>query len=126
MGQPKAFSRAARDVIRGMRIHQWLKNVLIFVPAATSHRIFEPAVFRSVFLAFFSFSLCASAGYVVNDLLDLKSDRDHPAKSRRPFASGELSRFFGVVLALLLFLTALGIANLVSRRFMFLLAAYLV
>src|SRR5689334_23792621 len=101
MAQPKILSRAVRDVIRGMRIHQWLKNLLIAVPAATSHRIFEPEVFRSVFLAFFSFSICASAGYIVNDLLDLESDRKHPAKCRRPFASGALSPRFGGILAFL-------------------------
>jgi 4-hydroxybenzoate polyprenyltransferase len=126
MAQPRSFSRAARDVIRGMRIHQWLKNLLIFIPAATSHQILNPDVFRPVFLAFFSFSACASAGYIVNDLLDLKADREHPAKRRRPFASGALSPFFGAVLAILLFLTALGFASVVSRRFMYFLAAYLV
>src|ERR1041384_5317570 len=115
MAESKPFSRVARDVIRGMRIHQWLKNILIFVPAATSHRILDPTVFRSVFLAFFSFSVCASAGYLVNDLLDLKSDRVHPAKCKRPFASGALSPMFGAALSVLLFLTGIGFGALVSR-----------
>jgi len=109
-----------------MRIHQWLKNLLIAVPAATSHRIFEPEVFRSVFLAFFSFSICASAGYIVNDLLDLESDRKHPAKCRRPFASGALSPRFGGILAFLLLVTAIGFGSLISFRFVIFLAGYLV
>jgi 4-hydroxybenzoate polyprenyltransferase len=108
-----------------MRIHQWLKNLLIFVPAATSHRILEPAVFRLVFLAFFSFSVCASAGYLINDVLDLKADRLHPAKRRRPFASGALSARFGLVVAALLFLTGVGLGNLVSRRYVLFLCGYL-
>jgi len=108
-----------------MRVHQWLKNLLLFVPAATSHRIFDPQVARAVFLAFFSFSVCASSGYLINDLLDLKSDRQHPEKKSRPFASGALSPVFGISVAVLLFLTGLGIGNLVSQRYVLFLCAYL-
>jgi 4-hydroxybenzoate polyprenyltransferase len=125
MGQPKTLSRAVRDLIRGMRVHQWLKNLLILVPAATSHRILEPDVFRLVFLAFFSFSVCASAGYLINDLLDLKADRQHPEKRTRPFASGALSPLFGAVVAALLFLTAIGFGSLISRRYVLYLCGYL-
>jgi 4-hydroxybenzoate polyprenyltransferase len=125
MEQRKTFSRAARDAVRGMRVHQWLKNLLIFVPAATAHRILDPAVFTRVFLAFFSFSVCASAGYLVNDLMDLKVDRLHPTKRLRPFARGALSPMFGIALASLLLLTALGFGNLVSRRYVLFLCGYL-
>jgi 4-hydroxybenzoate polyprenyltransferase len=121
----KTFSRAARDAALGMRVQQWLKNLLIFVPAATAHRIFAAGVFPRVFLAFFSFSVCASAGYLVNDLLDLKSDRNHPAKRTRPFASGALSPAFGLALAALLFLTAAGFGNLVSPHYVWFLCGYL-
>jgi len=122
----KTFSRAARDAVMGMRVQQWLKNLLIFVPAATAHHILDAAVFRHVFLAFFSFSVCASAGYLVNDLLDAQSDRRHPAKRLRPFASGALSARFGLTLASLLFLTAVGFGNLVSPRFVWFLCGYVV
>jgi len=108
-----------------MRVHQWLKNLLIFVPAATAHRILTPEVFSQVLLAFLSFSLCASAGYVVNDLLDLKADRRHPSKCNRPFASGALSRIYGAGLSALLFLAAAGLGSLISGRFVFFLCGYL-
>ena len=124
--QPKTLSRAARDVIRGMRVHQWLKNILIFVPATTSHQLLNFEVFRMVFLAFFSFSVCASAGYLINDLLDLKSDRMHPEKKSRPFASGALSPAFGVAVAALLFLTGAGFGRIVSDRYLLYLCGYLV
>jgi 4-hydroxybenzoate polyprenyltransferase len=107
-----------------MRVQQWLKNLLIFVPAATAHRILMPEVFPRVFLAFFSFSVCASSGYLINDLLDLKADRRHPAKCNRPFASGALTPGFGAILAALLFLTAAGFGNLVSPRFVLFLCGY--
>jgi 4-hydroxybenzoate polyprenyltransferase len=61
MVQPRSFFSILRDVIRGMRVHQWLKNLLLFVPAATSHRILDPTVFEPVLLAFFGFSACSSA-----------------------------------------------------------------
>jgi 4-hydroxybenzoate polyprenyltransferase len=121
----KTLSRAARDAVLGMRVQQWLKNLLIFVPAATAHRVLMPDVFPRVFLAFFSFSVCASSGYLINDLLDLKADRSHPAKRDRPFASGALSPRFGLILAALLFLTAAGFGSLVSPRFVLFLCCYL-
>ncbi len=125
MPQQKTFSRAARDAVRGMRVHQWLKNVLVFVPAATAHQILHPEVLSRVFLAFFSFSVCASSGYLINDLLDLKADRQHPSKRSRPFASGALSPAFGISVALLLFLTAVGFGNLVSPHYVLFLLGYL-
>jgi len=112
-------------MLRAMRPHQWLKNILIFVPAATSHRIVEWNTFLPVAVAFFSFSLCASAGYIVNDLLDLQADRKHPEKCRRPFASGALSPASGRVAAVLLFLFALGSAWFVSTRCFLFVCGYL-
>ena len=125
MPRPRTFCRVACDAALGMRIHQWLKNLLIFIPAATAHRILDPDVFVRVFLAFFSFSACASSGYVINDLLDLRADGQHATKRHRPFASGALSRGFGIALAVLLFLTAIGFAATVSRRYVLLLCVYL-
>ncbi len=122
----KTFSRAARDVVRAMRVHQWLKNLLIFVPLAAAHEILQPALFARVFLAFFSFSACASAGYLINDLLDLQTDRQHPSKNRRPFASGALSPGFGIAASVLLVLTAMGFARLVSTNYALFLCGYLI
>ena len=63
----------------------------MFVPAITSHTIFEGAIAGSAALAFFSFSFCASAAYILNDLLDLEEDRRHDSKKQRPFAAGRMS-----------------------------------
>jgi 4-hydroxybenzoate polyprenyltransferase len=126
MAEPKTLTRAALDAMVEMRIHQWIKNILIFVPAAAAHSIFQPVIISRTFLAFFSFSVCASAGYLINDLLDLKSDRLHPSKRNRPFARGALSPRFGISLAVILFLTAVGFGNLVSPHYIFFLCGYLI
>jgi 4-hydroxybenzoate polyprenyltransferase len=126
MRQSKTLPLAARDTVLAMRVHQWLKNLLIFVPAATGHRILMPDVFSRISLAFLSFSLCASAGYVVNDLIDRKADGRHPSKRHRPFASGALPRWYGVLLAAILFAAAVGLGSLISGRFLLFLCGYLV
>lgn len=74
---------------RAMRLHQWVKNLLVFVPMIAAHAFTVPALGASL-LAFFALSLCASAIYVVNDVFDLDDDRSHPKKSSRPLASGAL------------------------------------
>jgi 4-hydroxybenzoate polyprenyltransferase/phosphoserine phosphatase len=78
-------------IIRQMRPHQWMKNLLVFVPLITSHQFTHPALLLKAAIAFLSFGLIASSVYVLNDLLDLQSDRLHHRKRSRPFASGQLS-----------------------------------
>jgi 4-hydroxybenzoate polyprenyltransferase/phosphoserine phosphatase len=95
--------------VKAIRLHQWAKNVLIFLPVLLAHvRAVGPNV--AAVLALFSFGLAASATYIVNDLLDLEADRHHPRKRRRPFASGDLSPFIGVATAVLFLAVSLAIA----------------
>jgi 4-hydroxybenzoate polyprenyltransferase len=92
-----------------LRLHQWLKNLLIVVPALAAHRI-DWTTGSNAILAFISFSLCASGGYVLNDVLDLAADRQHPRKRSRPLASGRLSVTTAIVLILLTWSAGFGIA----------------
>ena len=96
---------------RALRPHQWSKNLLLFVAPAVSHRIFYPDVYPDVFknalLGFVAFSLCASAVYIINDLLDREVDRLDDFKRHRPFASGALSTRAGALMAPLLLLLAI-------------------
>lgn len=80
-----------RSVARAARPHQWVKNLLVFVPLAASHQVADPALLWRSGLAFIAFSLVASAMYLVNDLVDRDRDRNHPDKNRRPLAAGALS-----------------------------------
>ena len=98
-----------RAWIKAIRLHQWAKNALIFLPLLLAHvRAAGPVA--ATFLAFFSFGFAASATYIVNDLLDLEADRHHPRKRLRPFAAGDLSPIAGVLTSLLFFLTSLALA----------------
>lgn len=76
-----------RDYLRAIRVHQWLKNCLVFLPMLGAHQ-FDGVTFLQSLTAFVVFSFVASSVYVLNDLLDLRSDRSHPTKCRRPFAAG--------------------------------------
>jgi 4-hydroxybenzoate polyprenyltransferase len=95
-----------------------MKNCLLFVPILAAHQI--PDVVRScdLLMAFLSFSLCASAVYLANDLLDLDSDRQHPRKKFRPFASGQLSVVTGVLLAPLLLIAAMWLGLQIPGQFL--------
>jgi 4-hydroxybenzoate polyprenyltransferase/phosphoserine phosphatase len=87
IGQRKSIPRS---VIRALRPHQWIKNLLVFLPMILAHR-FDRDTLVSVVCAFVAFSACASTVYLVNDIADLDADRDHPKKRRRPLASGRLA-----------------------------------
>lgn len=111
--------------IKALRLHQWLKNSLIFIPLLAAHLSFSPLVIIQALVAFLSFSLCASSAYLLNDLLDLESDRQHPRKKNRPFASGALSIKAGLVTVPLLFLIGFGLSYfLLSKLFLVVLLAY--
>jgi 4-hydroxybenzoate polyprenyltransferase/phosphoserine phosphatase len=75
-------------LIKELRIHQWVKNLLIFVPLLASHRMLEMPLLLNGLVAFISFGFCASSVYILNDLLDITDDRRHPSKCNRPLASG--------------------------------------
>lgn len=93
-----------RTIVRALRIHQWSKNLLLFVPIVTAHQWHDPASLMVLLGAFAAFSLVASAVYLLNDLADLRADRRHPTKHLRPFAAGMLPVRFGFMLAPALFL----------------------
>jgi 4-hydroxybenzoate polyprenyltransferase len=81
----------AKVWLRALRLHQWIKNILIFLPIIAAHKILDPKRLLPSLMAFFAFGLTASASYLGNDLVDLAADRIHPRKRFRPIAAGELS-----------------------------------
>jgi 4-hydroxybenzoate polyprenyltransferase len=115
----------ARTLLKAIRIHQWAKNILLFVPLLLSHKLHSEAI-GAVIAAFFCFSFMASANYLFNDLLDIESDRRHPAKRLRPFAAGDLPVLGGVALALVLIAASLALLPILPHQFLLWLAVYIV
>jgi 4-hydroxybenzoate polyprenyltransferase len=101
----------AADVVRALRPHQWVKNLLLFVPLLLAHevdRASRSARLADLAVAFAAFCCVASAGYVLNDLWDRDVDRRHPTKRDRPLAAGRLSARAGALLAAGLYLAGLA------------------
>jgi 4-hydroxybenzoate polyprenyltransferase len=97
LARPSAPSRVLAFV-RALRMHQWVKNLLVFVPVVLDHKLFHPATMAKATTAFVAFCCAASSAYILNDILDVEADRLHPTKRHRPFAAGTLSPALGVVL----------------------------
>ncbi len=113
-----------RFLLRAIRPHQWVKNILIFVPPIAAHAIRSPAVVTSAALGFIAFSACASAVYLLNDLADLSSDRQHALKRLRPLAAGDLSPVIAVALSFFLLAAAVGVCAFLPPLFALVLAVY--
>lgn len=112
------------SILRAMRPHQWAKNLLILLPLLLAHSL-EIHGLVTALLAFCSFSLTASATYIVNDLLDIDTDRRHPQKKTRPFAAGDLSALSGIGMSVALLLLAFCGARLLPIGFIAWLLLYL-
>jgi 4-hydroxybenzoate polyprenyltransferase len=114
-----------RNYLKALRVHQWAKNVLVFVPLVAAHKFLDLDLLAQAVTAFIAFSLCASSGYIFNDLLDLPFDRAHPRKRLRPIAAGEVSIFEAVALGLFLLLSSFAVGSLLAIGFLLVLGIYL-
>jgi decaprenyl-phosphate phosphoribosyltransferase len=98
-----------RSVLHLMRIHQWSKNLFIFLPAFFALKLLDGGVINNLFIAFVGFSLLASAVYVFNDMLDIENDKLHPTKKNRPMASGMVKKNEGIILIIFLLLSSFAL-----------------
>jgi 4-hydroxybenzoate polyprenyltransferase len=113
-----------RALWKSLRIYQWVKNLLVFIPLLAAHQLWNPALLADAFMVFLAFGCAASGSYLINDLLDLESDRAHPRKRKRPFASGALPLWTGL-LAIPLMLGGVALAAAISWRAGVLVAIYM-
>ena len=124
----REFSRESATIgtwLRALRVHQWLKNFLLFVPLLTAFSFLEPGKVAATVAAFIAFSLAASGTYLINDILDLESDRAHPRKRQRPLASARISILSAIAVAACALSLALLLATFVSRGFFMILMLYI-
>lgn len=115
----------ARTLLKAIRAHQWAKNVLLFLPLVLSHQLTARSVSAAI-AAFFCFSFMASANYLMNDMLDIETDRRHRWKRLRPFAAGDLSVANGIFVAASLSGASLAILPVLPREFAVWLGLYIV
>lgn len=114
-----------RAMLRLCRPHQWLKNLLVFVPLLAAHALQDESVLARALCCFVSFSLAASATYIVNDLLDIDADRAHPRKRFRPLAAGAVSVPAGLAMSILLFGLAVSTSFAVGSGLYIVLLSYI-
>jgi 4-hydroxybenzoate polyprenyltransferase len=112
-----------RQWLKLIRAHQYAKNALVFLPLAAAHRFDLPSISSAAWAAI-AFSLCASSGYILNDLVDLAADRDHPGKRYRPLASGAIPIADALVAMSLMLPISFVIAAFVSWSFLAVLGFY--
>jgi 4-hydroxybenzoate polyprenyltransferase/phosphoserine phosphatase len=112
--------------LRQLRWHHWVKNLLVFVPLVTAHRLADPQAFAQAMLAFAGMCLAASSIYLLDDLVDLPRDRSHPQKRRRPIASGAIPATHAVAVLAVLWLGTIAVAVALPAGYRMVLAAYVV
>ena len=111
--------------MKAVRVHQWLKNSLLFVPAILASHFTGLHEVAALLVAFFAFSFCASSVYLFNDLLDIEADRQHRSKFARPIPSGLISPLEAVLASVGLIAAAFGLSLLLPLEFTLVLGGYL-
>ena len=114
-----------RELIRALRPKQWSKNVLVFAGLVFDQQLFDSTAFIQVALCFLYMSMLSSAVYLINDLVDIESDKQHPIKRNRPLASGSLSSQVALLTATCLLIVSLLGSYFLSIRLLLVLLLYL-
>jgi 4-hydroxybenzoate polyprenyltransferase len=110
--------------LRLIRVHQWIKNIFVFIPLLFSLHLFNKDYFITTLFAFLVFCLASSAIYVINDLVDIESDRVHPVKKNRPLPSGAISQTAAIITASLLLVLVLWLMMYFNIEFILLVVAF--
>ena len=118
--------KKANYIIQSLRPHQWIKNGFVFLPLVFAGELFDVGSFLTVLQAAFVFCLLTGGVYLVNDIADLESDRNHPEKCRRPLAAEKISIKLAAVTAAVLLLTSLSWGYVIGNLFLYVLIIYLI
>jgi len=112
--------------LRLIRVHQWVKNLFVFVPLLFSLHLFDENYFITALSAFLIFCLASSAIYVINDIVDIESDRSHPVKKNRPLPSGDVSIGIAIITASVLLVSVFWFMMYFNNEFIFLVITFVV
>ncbi len=108
-----------------LRVHQWIKNLFVFVPLLFSMHLFEANYFLSSLKAFFVFCLASSYIYIINDIIDLDADAVHPKKKFRPLPSGKIAKHNAWIVSILILLILVGLTFFTNLNFIYLLIGFI-
>jgi decaprenyl-phosphate phosphoribosyltransferase len=114
------------NYIRLLRPKDWAKNLFLLIPLFFSGELFSRELYPSLLAGIVAFSCIASSIYIINDYRDIDDDRKHPEKSKRPLASGAVSKTAAIITCLILIVTGFAIAWFIKEKFLFVLAIYFV
>jgi decaprenyl-phosphate phosphoribosyltransferase len=109
-----------------LRPKDWAKNLFLFIPIFFSGELFHWNIYPKLVLGFIAFCCAASSIYIINDYRDIEDDKKHPVKSKRPLASGEVSKTFAIVICILLIVCGFIIAYFIREKFLFVLSIYFI
>lgn len=115
-----------RSFMKAIRVHQYVKNILIFIPLLASHTYFHLSSIINSLIAFIVFCLLASSVYLINDLLDLEADRQHRTKYKRPFAAGDFPISIGIIMILFFMITSIFLSLTLNKYFLLILISYFI
>jgi decaprenyl-phosphate phosphoribosyltransferase len=113
-------------VIKLIRVHQYIKNLFIFLPLFFAAKITELDLLFYSLISFIAFSLTASAIYIINDYFDIDEDKQHPIKKKRPLASSEIEKSHAIIVSLLLLISGFSLMSFISYSAVGILALYVV
>lgn len=114
------------EIVKLIRVNQWVKNFFIFVPPFFAEKLLDLSVIANVLPGFFGFCFMASAIYIINDYVDIEKDREHPVKRNRPLAAGKIKTTTAFIVCGLLFTAALSMAWYISNMLFGILIFYFV
>ncbi|MFH1892115.1 MAG: decaprenyl-phosphate phosphoribosyltransferase [Candidatus Zixiibacteriota bacterium] len=106
----------AKGLIRSLRPEQWIKNLIVFGALVFSKNFFDIPMIEKTFVMFALFCMVSSSIYLFNDVIDYEKDRVHPRKSKRPIASGVVSRKNALVLAAILLIVTIAVSWFVMNE----------
>jgi len=112
--------------LRLIRVHQWIKNVFVFVPLLFSQHLFNQNYFITTFFAFLVFCIASSAIYVINDIVDIEADKAHPVKKNRPLPSGDISMRAAIITASVILVLVFWSMMLFNNEFVLLVIGFIV
>src|SRR6476469_8984436 len=109
-----------------LRPKDWAKNLFLFIPLFFSGSFFQWNIYPILIAGIVAFSFIASSIYIINDYRDIEDDRKHPEKSKRPLASGAVSKTSAIIICILLVIVGFTIAWFIREKFLFVLAVYFI